>query len=79
MGPAVLVTLGVLFLLESQNVVSFGRTWPALLLVIGLVKLFQGNASSSGHISGPPASGGPGPSGLATGEVQPPSSEVKHG
>lgn len=81
MGPAVLVTLGTLFLLEQTDVVSFHRTWPLLLVVIGLVKVFQGNASTSGHIDVPlpPGPGGPGPTGVVTGEVQPPSSEVHHG
>jgi len=56
MGPAMLVTLGVLFLLDSVSRVGFGRTWPAILLVIGVVKLMQGNASSNGHIGPlPPA------------------------
>jgi Domain of unknown function (DUF5668)/B-box zinc finger len=50
MGPAVLVTLGVLFLLDNISRMDFGRTWPALLLVIGIVRLVQSNASTSGHI-----------------------------
>ena len=54
MGPAMLITLGVLFLLDSVSRVGFGRTWPAILLVIGVVKLMQSNASSSGHIGPPP-------------------------
>ena len=49
-GPAVLVTLGILFLLDSTSHIGFHRTWPAILLVIGVVKLMQGNASSAGHI-----------------------------
>ena len=65
MGPAILVTLGILFLLDSTSRVGFGRTWPAILLVIGVVKLMQSNASSEGHIGilprrGPTASGMPG-------------------
>jgi hypothetical protein len=50
MGPAVLVTLGVLFLLDNASSMDFGKTWPALLLVIGVVKLLQSNASTAGHI-----------------------------
>jgi len=83
MGPAVLVTLGMLFLLETQDVISFGRTWPVLLVVIGLVKVYQSSASNAGHIGGPPPTGagssGPGPTTAATGEVHLPSSEVKNG
>jgi hypothetical protein len=50
MGPAMLLTIGTLFLLQSLDVVSFDRTWPAILLVIGVVKLLQSNASTTGHI-----------------------------
>jgi hypothetical protein len=50
MGPAMLVTVGTLFLLESLNVANFERTWPAILLVIGVVKLLQSNASMAGHV-----------------------------
>jgi hypothetical protein len=84
MGPSVLVTLGVLFLLDSVSRVSFGKTWPALLLVIGVVKLMQSNASSTGHFGplppGVPPSVPPNPptvppSPQATpGSEQPPSS-----
>ena len=38
MGPAVLITIGVLFLLAqvaSSYWLDFDRTWPALLIVIG--------------------------------------------
>jgi TM2 domain-containing membrane protein YozV len=59
MGPAILVTLGVLFLLDNVSHIGFHRTWPALLLVIGVVKLMQSNASSAGHMSPlPPAVSG---------------------
>jgi hypothetical protein len=52
MGPAIMVTFGILFLLQSLNVAGFDRTWPAILLAIGVVKLLQNNASSAGHIGG---------------------------
>ena len=54
MGPAILVTLGFLFLFESLGRVGFSRTWPILLLVIGGVKLFQSSASTEGHMTLPP-------------------------
>ena len=50
MGPAMLVTIGVLFLLDNVGRLEFHRTWPAILLVIGVVKLVQSNSSSEGHI-----------------------------
>jgi hypothetical protein len=63
MGPAMLVTIGVLFLLDNVSNIDFGKTWPAILLVIGVVKLMQSNASSEGHVGSlPPATGGVPPS-----------------
>jgi hypothetical protein len=78
-GPAVLVTVGALSLIENLDGPGWGRTWPVLLLVIGLTKLLQRQIpSSSGVDAPPPIPGGAGPIGVQ-GEVQPPSSEVKHG
>jgi Domain of unknown function (DUF5668)/B-box zinc finger len=60
MGPAILVTLGVLFLLDNVSRVEFHRTWPAILLVIGVVKLMQSNASAEGHYGPLPPGSYPG-------------------
>ena len=49
MGPAILVTLGILLLLGETHVVSFDYTWPVLLIVVGVVKVLQSNASMAGH------------------------------
>jgi hypothetical protein len=38
-GPVLLVTLGTLFMIDHSGGVSFGRTWPVLLIVLGLVRL----------------------------------------
>src|SRR3989449_2220917 len=78
-GPAVLVTVGTLSLIENLDGPGWGRTWPVLLLVIGLAKLLQGRASSPGGGEAPPMQGGTGPTGVAAGEGQPPSSEVRNG
>jgi hypothetical protein len=69
-GPVLLITLGVLLALDQMGPVSFGRTWPALLIVFGLFKLAEtagGSRGSGGDM--PPASGPPG-SGLAGGNPQ---------
>ena len=53
MGPAVLITLGVLFLLAqvtSNYWLNFDRTWPALLIVIGLVSFLRHSAPIDGHV-----------------------------
>lgn len=49
LGPVVLVTIGVLFLLDNLTRIDFGQTWPVILLVIGGVKLLQYTASIEGH------------------------------
>jgi hypothetical protein len=85
MGPAMLLSIGVLFLLENLHVVNFHRTWPVILLVIGGVKLLQGSASVEGHIpslaSGPQPAGGPIPLAPPIPPVPPvpPTSEVNRG
>jgi len=78
MGPAVLITLGVLFLLDQITRVhwlDFGSTWPALLIVIGLVMFLQHSASAAGHVpreygAMPPV--GPGAPGYYPAPPQPP-------
>lgn len=51
MGPAVLITIGVLFLIQQSTwEFGFSRTWPVLLLVIGAIKLAESLATTEGHI-----------------------------
>jgi len=51
MGPVVLITLGVLFLAGRFGWrYQFRELWPALLIVIGAVKLFGSLASTEGHV-----------------------------
>jgi Domain of unknown function (DUF5668)/B-box zinc finger len=67
MGPAILVTLGIVFL------IGFWHAWPAILLVIGVVKLMQSNASSEGHFGPlPPFAGSYGPPSGPPGVPPPP-------
>lgn len=76
MGPVIVVTVGVLFLLQEMRggYFDFGNTWPVILVVIGLISLASAFASSEGHASAappappviPPAQGvPPSPSGAA--------------
>jgi Domain of unknown function (DUF5668) len=51
MGPAVLVTLGVLFLVDEFTRFDFDQSWPLLLIVIGLVKVLQWNTPAPGHVN----------------------------
>jgi hypothetical protein len=40
-GPILLATLGVLLTIDYLDSVSFGRTWPVLLIVFGLCKVLE--------------------------------------
>ena len=59
MGPAVLITLGVLFMLNEFALASFHRTWPILLIVIGLVKVLAGNTTGHMDVIAPALPGAP--------------------
>jgi hypothetical protein len=76
MGPAVLITIGVLFLLHEVrgDMFDFGNTYPFILIVIGAVMLASSMAPMTGHTdspgappssvpptSAPPTASGPGP------------------
>jgi hypothetical protein len=50
MGAAILITLGVLFLLAELHIIPFGVSFPALLIVIGLMLYLSRSASIEGHI-----------------------------
>ena len=41
-GPFLLTTLGVLLAIDYDGGLTFGRSWPVLLIVIGLLKLLGG-------------------------------------
>jgi hypothetical protein len=75
-GPALLVTLGVIFLLENlhhrwEGVPGWNRTWPVILLVVGIIKLMErGGSGPYTPMSGPP------PGGDVLSPPQPPASEV---
>jgi hypothetical protein len=51
MGPAVLVTLGLLFLLGNMTDYTFDRTWPILLIVIGAIKVARYVMPDREHIN----------------------------
>ena len=52
MGPAIIITVGVLFLLDQMRggYFSFGNTFPVILIVIGTVSLASALAPMDGHI-----------------------------
>ena len=51
MGPVILITLGVLFLIgQYSGRYSFGELWPIILIVVGIVKVIEASASTEGHV-----------------------------
>jgi hypothetical protein len=44
-GPLLLITLGALLAEDALGSVSFGRTWPVLLIVFGVCKLLDFTSS----------------------------------
>ena len=40
-GPVIMITLGVIAALDQFGTVSCWRTWPVLLIVIGVMKLAE--------------------------------------
>jgi hypothetical protein len=59
MGPAIIITVGILFLLDQVRGgdFSFGNTYPVILIVIGAISLAAAASPDDGHVSGrlPPA------------------------
>jgi hypothetical protein len=55
MGPAIITTLGILFLLSElqDGMLSFRHTFPIILIVIGAINLASALAPMDGHIGTP--------------------------
>ncbi len=64
MGAAMLITLGVLFLLSTMAHIRFHNTFPVVLIVIGVMLFLRSTGSTAGHIP---------PGGAAAGTLPPPS------
>src|SRR5258707_5827650 len=55
MGPAVVTSLGILFLLSElrHGSASIGHTFPILFIVMGIILLASAVAPKDGHINSP--------------------------
>lgn len=40
-GPVMMITLGVLFLIDHYGRFGFGSTWPLLVIIFGVLKLAE--------------------------------------
>jgi TM2 domain-containing membrane protein YozV len=77
-APVVLITVGVLSMIEHMGGPGWHRTWPILLLAIGITKLLE--RQQTPPPPPPDFGGGTGPvGGAVSGEGQPPVSEVRNG
>jgi len=63
MGPAIITTLGILFLLSElrHGALSFVNTFPVLFIVIGGILLASALAPMDGHVTPPTYPGAPAP------------------
>lgn len=57
-GPILLITIGVLFAVQQAGVISIARTWPLIIIVVGLMKLAE-RLSLGQQTPVPPYAGGP--------------------
>jgi uncharacterized membrane protein len=56
-GPILLIAIGALFAMHQAGVLHFSRTWPLIIIVIGVLKLVERLATPqpvSPQVGGPP-------------------------
>lgn len=56
-GPILLMALGGLLLAQRFTLYGFSRTWPVLLILLGLLKLAERLAARQESAAPPPAGG----------------------
>jgi hypothetical protein len=49
-GPVMVITVGVLFLIAQYSRYSFADLWPVLLIVLGALLVAQAMAPKQGHV-----------------------------
>jgi hypothetical protein len=40
-GPILLITLGILFAIHEAGILRFSRTWPLIIIIVGVMKLVE--------------------------------------
>lgn len=53
-GPILLITLGTILAIDHFGSYGFSRTWPVLIIVIGLMKLLERSLASRPDRPAPP-------------------------
>jgi hypothetical protein len=60
-GPIMLITFGVLMAMNHMNTIGFERTWPILIIMYGLLRLWERAAGPPTPPAYPPAGYPPSP------------------
>jgi len=50
LGPVMIITIGVIFLLSEYTPYGIGHLWPLFLIVLGVFRLAESMVSDEGHI-----------------------------
>ncbi len=59
-GPILLITLGILFAIHQAGGLPIYRSWPLLIIVVGVMKLMERTAGPApAGYPPPPSPGGP--------------------
>ena len=57
-GPIMLITIGTLFAIDHFGPYGISRTWPIILIMLGLLKLLE-RAATRSAVPPAPIQGGP--------------------
>lgn len=58
-GPILLITIGVLFAIHQAGGLPIYRSWPLIIIVIGLMKLIERTVTPPAPAYPPPTPGAP--------------------
>lgn len=79
MGPAIIITVGVMGLLAEFTRFDWGRSWPLVLVVIGALRFWESTCSTEGHILAAPVQGVPASTAPTNTPKETEDSEAQHG
>ncbi len=56
-GPVLLIVIGTLFALQQAGILAFSRSWPLIIIAIGVMKLIERLLVKPGAPSAAPGAG----------------------
>jgi Domain of unknown function (DUF5668) len=57
-GPILLITIGTLFAIHQAGILRFSRTWPLIIIMVGVMKLLERMAMPPAPVPPTPPAGG---------------------